>query len=200
MIEIVIDDSEFKELPEIFERMGEVAMPYAETAMQLSVDAVVGVVAEYPPSTEANEPGRMSLKTHQPMGYYERGAGWWYPVKRVKTLGPQRGTAHGAKGPKNKAQRELFESMAVAGYKLRMTSERLMAQWTTRVNRVDDGLDGIIGNRASYKDYVNGMLQARIHAARGWKRIDAAIAEVEPDIDAAWKDFLDKLVQLFKKS
>lgn len=44
----------------------------AESAKEIVQTPGLGV---YPPQTEANQPGRYSLKTHQKMGYYVRGAG-----------------------------------------------------------------------------------------------------------------------------
>lgn len=61
----------------------------------------------------------------------------------------------------------------------RKTSETLGRKWATRTQ--DDGLTGIVGNKASYGPYVQDRdFQARFHGARGWKTVqDVAEAEAE---------------------
>jgi hypothetical protein len=58
---------------------------YLADAMQDALFTIQGEIgyASYPPATEANRPGRVD-QDGNPMGYYERGRGWWYPVKRTQ--------------------------------------------------------------------------------------------------------------------
>ena len=60
----------------------------------LMIQGEVGY-ASYPPADEANAPGRVD-KDGEPMGYYERGRGWWYPVKNPATLSGMNSVADGA--------------------------------------------------------------------------------------------------------
>lgn len=178
MSEKTLELREFEQLVRDLERAREIAMPHVQQAMENSLAALDDVLKEYPPSTEANQPGRFSLKTHRLMGYYERGRGWWYPVMRKKTLGPQAGKRAGAVAlPKH-----LRGMARAAGYKLRRTSERLGTKWTRQVMTTDDAVVGEIGTTVSYADYVQGDRQSRIHQARGWKTADEALDEVESDI------------------
>jgi hypothetical protein len=169
----------------------EICVPLAMEAMDKSTLAVLGIVSVYPPETEANQPGRFSIKTHRPMGYYDRGVGWWYPVKRKSSLGENPMKTKGAQQLGKRKQARV----GAAGYKLGKRSERLRARWAHEVKVEEDAIVGEIGNSASYQRYVNGMDQARIHAARGWKRIDMAIDEAMPDIEAAWQEMIDGWAQ-----
>ena len=75
----VLEIKGFDELLKALKETPKKVMPYLKKAMTLSVRAVQERVAEYPPSTEANQPGRISIKNHKPMSYYERGRGWLPP-------------------------------------------------------------------------------------------------------------------------
>lgn len=66
----------------------------AMTDVVFMIQGEVGY-ASYPPATEANQPGRVDANG-EPMGYYERGRGWWYPVKNAATLGGVNSVSGGA--------------------------------------------------------------------------------------------------------
>jgi hypothetical protein len=62
----------------------------------------------------------------------------------------------------------------------RDTSEQLQDSWVTEVK---DPFQGVIGNKASYSNYVMGSEQAEFHARHGWKRLD----KIAGDLDRSGK-------------
>lgn len=85
------------ELLDAIEKAPQQVRTYLTDAMQDVLFMIQGEIgyASYPPATEANQPGRVDADG-EPMGYYERGRGWWYPVKNAATLGGVNGVAEGA--------------------------------------------------------------------------------------------------------
>lgn len=189
-----------EELKKALRDAPEIAIPIAKEAMFKSIAAIEGRVKPYPPSTDANQPGRVDAHG-KPMGYYERGRGWWYPIIQRATMEAaayrdDEGKLHyGKSRGAIKAKRKQQQALGIAGYKLRATSEDLKGKWAKKVRQVGKGVEGIIGNSASYVDYVVGMSQARIHAERNWPRIDTALEDSIPDIEAAWTEALDELAK-----
>jgi hypothetical protein len=141
--------------------------------MTAAVRTLKSAVAQYPPASEANAKGRFNIKTGKPMGYYERGRGWWYPVMRRGTLGESPRKSEGAM--------RVAKGWGFAGYKLAKggTSETLGRKWTTKSEM--GGLRRVIGNAASYGPVVQDRnKQAAIHARRGWKTIQQVATEQWP--------------------
>lgn len=138
-------------------------------------------VQKYPPATEANQPGRISIKTHKPMGYYQRGKGWWYPIKSkvAKGSGDRKGSA------------KFRKFTGVTGYRLRATSERYGTQYY--VKRMPFG--AAVGNRASYARYVGGITQSRKMAAIGWRKYGDVARELAPYITFVFQAWTDKLLE-----
>jgi hypothetical protein len=191
-----LDLKNFNQMVQHLEKAPEIAAPHLVDAMQKSVALVHDLLAEYPPSTEANQPGRYSLRTHRPMGYYERGRGYWYPIMRKETLGSRTGKRQGAVPlPKH-----LRGMAAVAGYKLRRTSERLGSRWTTRVETNDNAIQGVIGTTVSYADYVQGQNQAAFQGAHGWQTaaevLQDAAGEIKGYFEEAAKNIAEELRQI----
>jgi hypothetical protein len=191
----------FDELLEWLKKAPKAVMPFISKAMRLSVRAVEENISEYPPSTAANQPGRVD-KNGKAMGYYERGRGYWYPVMKASTLGDKLGVAFGSETAKRAATRNKVKSIpTVAGYKLSKggTSEMLGRSWTTHVIEADGAVLGEIGNRVSYAGYVQGPAsqQASLMAGIGWTNADEALAKSEDTIDEAFgmalQDFLATL-------
>ncbi len=149
-------------------------------------------VAKYPSSTEANQPGRFSRVTQKPMGYYERGRGWWYPIMRAATLGQKQTKARGA----IRAPGYVKKSSRVVGYKLAGggKSEALGRHWAMTMTVNSALLRGTLSNSASYAGYVQGDLQNRLHRARGWQTINDVVemqrAQITETIQKAIIDFL----------
>jgi len=69
--------------------------------------------ASYPPSSEANMPGRFD-SNGDPMGYYERGRGWWYPVKRPETLAGMNSVSMGVQDIKSAYKRHKINLKNIA--------------------------------------------------------------------------------------
>lgn len=152
-------------------------------------------LAEYPPATEANQPGRYSLRTRRPMGYYERGRGYWYPVMRKQTLGNRAGKRLGV----IPLPSHLKGITAVAGYKLRRTSERLGARWTTQVVVTAEAIQGEIGTTVSYADYVQGQNQAGFHGAHGWETAAEALQDAAGEIRGYFEEASQNIAGELKK-
>lgn len=117
----------------------EKAMGAVKRAVRRGTVHVKARIAEYPPESEANRPGR-TYPDGSLMGYYQRGRGWMEPH-----VSPE----------------------GAVSYVLRGTSEKLGTRWTIKFE--DGGLTGIAGNNASYAPYVQGDQQAWFHALRNWK-------------------------------
>jgi len=193
----IIQIEGLEKLLDALEKTPEVIVPLLKDAMNKSVRAIQARVAEYPPSTEANQPGRISVKTHEPMGYYERGRGWWYPIMRPWTdAGQKVGKAFGM----IEASSKIRMATQVQGYKLAGggKSEMLGKSWTVAVGAGKDGVVGEIGNNTSYAPWVQGDKQWNVHAKRGWKTLDTALEESMDDINGFFGDALDEWTKSIK--
>ncbi len=178
----------------------------AMTDITFLIQGELGYAGGYPPSSEANSPGRYD-QNGRPMGYYERGRGWWYPVVNEETLAGVDSVAEGAI-TEERAFRRLkkikTKNTAVVGYKLAKnergepgTSEVLGKNWTTNVTREEAGVQGEVGTLVSYADFVQGYDVAAIHLSRGWEDMDTRVERLLPDIDLrldqALGDYLESL-------
>lgn len=175
-------------------RIPEKIMPYAQKAMLESLRLLQERFSEYPPSSEANAPGRID-KDGRPMGYYERGRGWWYPVLRSRSLGNKRGVSEGALSAKQAAKQYRMKSVPiVAGYKLAGggTSEMLGRSWDVGIQAGKNEIVGLVKNNASYADFVQGPGQAQIHKMRGWKPISQSLDESVAEIEEIFSDWIGK--------
>lgn len=195
--EVVVELKGFDEAIAWLERAPETAIPLFEQAMTRGLAAVAGRVKAYPPATEANRPGRV-MADGRPMGYYERGQGWWYPVKQAKTLGGLRLKTQGVKI----LGKRIAAKAGIAGYKLIRSSERLREHWTTQVTRLINGVEGTIGSVVSYAGTVQGFVsrdprQAQLPASRDWPSIETALTDSLPDLEAAFAEAVDELVADF---
>jgi len=181
------------ELLKALETAPEVAVPLATRAMTQSVALVQDTLATYPPSTEANRPGRFDANG-EPLGYYERGRGWWYPLKRP-IYGPFLPGQLGKRGGVVRLGKRKAATLKVAGYKLRRTSERLGTKWTNRVQVFDQAIVGEVGTTVSYADAVQGASQADYHTQRGWQTADQVLAAKAPEIIEFFEQAANDLVR-----
>jgi hypothetical protein len=201
-------------MPEVFEvegweafqdalaRQPEVAVPIIVDSMDKVGSIVTGRVKAIPPAGPGNQKGRLD-SNGQPMGFYERGRGWWYPVKGQKTLGEKPLKSRGTQGAPKALEK------AIAGYKLAKgkngnpgTSEQLSRSfsWTPPAPSGDgSSIDVTVGNNASYTKEVTGPHtdQAKRMAAIGWVSIDDAVANSRDDIDAICQEALNRLATDF---
>ncbi|HZQ08612.1 MAG TPA: hypothetical protein VFD70_18665 [Anaerolineae bacterium] len=134
---------------------------FANRVLMAGGQAIQRRMATYPRSRSV--PGRVSLKTHKPMGYYKRGTGWFYPIMR--------------KGK-------------VRGYRnTHATSETLGRRWAISSR---GPLTVVVGNNASYGPWVQSATklgdgrgpQARVHTATGWKTDQQVLNEEGKNIVA----------------
>ena len=169
-----------------------------ERAVGQATMILIGILSEYPPATEANRPGRIREVYGRPdesgrrrvylrpVGYYERNRGWWDPRMKRESLPTKTGKARGA----ILATKRIRTLYKVAGYKLRKggESQHLGRSWSSRVTATESGVTGIIGNNASYVDFVQGTRQTKLSRRRGWTSVDDAIGKARDDIEAICKD------------
>jgi hypothetical protein len=179
----VMDIRGLDELLKAIETMPDTAIPILTQAMEASTLLVAGVLRQYPPATESNQPGRIG-RDGRPMGYYERGAGWWYPVVTERTMTGRTGKRLGKMRTK---------TAGVVGYKLIRSSQKLGKRWAVKVIAGEASVTGMIGTNVSYAEYVEGDKQAAIHAAHHWPTTTTALTETEPDIYALFDEALEKL-------
>jgi hypothetical protein len=194
----------FDELLAAWEQLPKEALVELKQAMQQAVYLLQEHLAEYPPSTDANRPGRTNPATGKPMGFYERGQGWWYPIMRRATLGTKPKKSAGSM--LSTRARKLFGEpgglgmLGVAGYKLRRESEMLGRSWTTQVTQTENAIAGEVGTRVSYAPWlVDDEKQARRMQAIGWVTVGTTMSAEEEAIyaifEAAVEDVLNKFVR-----
>lgn len=186
------------ELLAAWDKLPEEARAELTEAMQQAVYLLQAQLAQYPPSTAANRPGRTGADG-RPLGFYERGQGWWYPLMRRATLGAKPLKSAGAM-QKSRADK-LFGGFGmghagVAGYKLRRTSETFGRSWTTRVTSGDGFIVGEVGTDTSYAPWlVDDARQARRMQQIGWATAGTALSEAEADIDAVFEQAVDDVLK-----
>jgi hypothetical protein len=174
-VEMTITESD----PTFFDALREPAkfMPILAESMKNIIEIYEERASVYAPESEANHPGRFSLVNHLPMGFYERGRGWWYPIMRQHTLGfgGVQTIQPTMKAPKTKEITALravgMEIQGVVGYHLRETSEQMGDRWSTEVQQQSDAVLGMLSNTASYSGLVQGLMQAKLHRTRDWKTV-----------------------------
>lgn len=170
-VEIDYQDEEFfqaLENPEGF-------LPILGDAMENILSVFEVVASEYAPESEANRPGRYD-REGRPMGYYERGRGWWYPLVMKTTISPMDELPtlkpH-MLAPKTLESRTLLAEgfKGVAGYRLIPNSEKMHDQWEQGVGITQREVVGFLRNRASYSNYVQGSEQIKLHEMREWQTV-----------------------------
>lgn len=89
-------------------------LPFLHDAMvdvTFLIQAQLGYANGYAPASEANQPGRVNAEG-EPLGYYERNRGWWYPVKRPETLGGMNSVGEGAQTLDSALRRHKMKNVA----------------------------------------------------------------------------------------
>jgi hypothetical protein len=172
-------------------------LPFATQAMENSVAAIHDGVATYPDATAANAPGRVD-RNGKPMGYYERGKGWWRPLLRATTV-LAHGTMAGGKYGKS-IGRGIYPTGGkvpqVAGYKLNPSSEKLGQSWTTDVQSFEEGgVVGEVGTNTSYADPVQGAGQSDVMEAIGWQAVHDTVEGLTETIVGYFSDAFDDYLE-----
>ena len=197
----------FDSLRKAFDQAPQTAMPIVVKAMDKAALAIIGEVKGYPPVTAANAPGRThiikvgGIPREVPMGYYERGRGWWEPITTNSRRGAQIAflkQRKGTRGVFGKTRGILLSKNVnnVVGYKLRGSSEELGRSWAHKTEMEGSEIVTSVGNNASYVDYVNGpkSRQNALMGMRGWEAIDDGLDKSIPDLDAIYSDAADEIV------
>ncbi len=168
-MEIIITESD----PKFFEALRDPQgfLPILAEAMRKIVENFAEVSSRYAPENEGNQPGRWSLRTKRPMGYWERGVGWWEPKGKAKEGVPTISLGKPKRTPEGVTSLSAMGIEGVGGYKLKNRSEQLGSRWTTEVEQGDEVV-GTVRNTASYSSYVQGLYQARLHEARDWQTFE----------------------------
>ena len=176
-------------------------VPYAETAMDHIMDEFKSEMEVYAPESEANAPGRTD-RNGEPMGYYERGRGWWYPIKGRDTI-LQAGRLVGAGQGLSRARfGKTFgvikggRKFGVAGYKLIPSSQQMGDRWVNAVQSDQDSVIGTLYNGASYSGFVQGPSQTALMAERQWSNIDSVwySDEMQGTLDKELGNALDQFL------
>ena len=165
-------------------------LPFQVTAMENIMTAYQKVAEVYAAESEANRPGRRDSKG-RPMGYYERGRGWWKPItthirpalmSELPTLGLHPKAPHtmgadvlGAVGIEG-----------VTGYELMGGSEQMHDRWSWNISTAEGEVVGNLVNTASYSGSVQGLEQIPLHKERGWRTVMSSWdeADVQRTVDA----------------
>lgn len=165
----------------VMETIGDKGQTLVLKAMNDIALAVESEMKPYPPATEANRPGRVNSKG-KPLGYYERGRGWWYPVMAARQLGAELGKRQGQ----------------VRGYKLAGggLSQRLQAKWTSTAYKEGRDYVAEVGTNVTYAPFVQGSKQPALFKRRGWKTADEVLTKLEPDIVRRLNRLTDELLSL----
>jgi hypothetical protein len=200
-----INDERFQRFLDDLVKAPEKVLPYASRAMELSTLEVKSQMAQYPPETEANRPGRVHMVKRatkhalesrlEPMGYYERGKGWWSPIKRrekLNSIAEQRGGFGRSIGRGVIRKRGVSH---VVGYKLHPNSENLGKKWVTEVRLFNRGVMGVVGNNVTYAPFVQGDKQSKLFAMRKWMNLDSGLENASPTINEAFSKEMDKYIK-----
>ena len=137
-------------LEELKRRIASGEQKILRDAMGRVLNDIWDEVAQYPPSSPANLPGRINAQG-KPLGYYERGRGWWYPVMNKATIDGKKGATRGqmtAQQAVNRVKNKGAINRA-AGYKLAGggKSEVLGKRWYMSIQNSGVGVVGVIENR-----------------------------------------------------
>jgi len=153
----------------------QIAAPEIEKAVGRSLIAIYGKAGPYPP-----QPPRDRAES---FNTYMRGIGHFPRSSFVGAKRKARGAY--AAGPRGGQVRRTSEDLGqkaahktfFSGY---MATTR--GQWKTKGRVTAQGFLGILGNTASYADYVQGEKQASYHAQTGWVKLSDAARQVTTQI------------------
>ena len=151
---------------------------FAEPAMMNIMEEFKAEMEVYAPESEANAPGRFDPEG-RPMGYYERGRGWWYPIMQKMTLidagrlaGAGQGRSRARFGKNVGVLVGGRRKYGVAGYKLIASSQQMGSRWVVTLITDGNNITGNLFNGASYSDIVQGRGQSALMAERQWSNVD----------------------------
>lgn len=165
--DIYIDVKDLNLLKTRLKKFGDTVNKYMTAMAQEAGNLVIKQqgLKKYPPSTEANQPGRFSLTNHRAMGYYQRGKGWNYP---------------------------LFKDGEVRGYKNTGKSERYGTQFS--VERYENGAK-IINRASYAPYLTDEEKQSSKMAAIGWRKMIDVAKERLPQIKKIFDKWVQKALK-----
>ena len=162
-----IETRDFDALIRALRETPEIAYPIMGRAMDQSLIVLTGMLRPYPAEPDRMRSGRLNT--------YVRGQGFF----------PRAAFAEG-----QRARRGAYDVGQV-----RRVSERLGTKWTYQTRPIPDGIEGELGNTASYAQIVQGDLQPPYHAQTGWLRLGDGMEDAEPDIVRIWGDAADEVLE-----
>lgn len=182
-------------LSSVLSAIVEKAIPIASRAVAQCLEAIQRRTQVIPGATEANQAGRKDEKG-RPIGWYERNKGYWYPVKKIKTLGDHPTRRGGA----IKLSKKQQAALSIAGYKNDFSSEQSRFKWRIKVTPSQSMVEGSLENEASYSGAVFGWKadeprQATLMASIGWRSIDDGISEANGAMQSALGTAADEIVK-----
>jgi len=200
-----LDVSQFEKVIAAMKKAPEKAIPIFKLAMTDALRILQGELKEYPPSSDANRPGRVHMITlhrkagdvqaERPQGYYEQGRGWWYPLTKQALKGPT-GVNVGQQTEKQAFRRfKVKEPGMLSGYRLIASSEQLGRSWAVDVQQTETAITGEIGTNTSYADYVQGNKMPALFKKRGWRSVDTILKEQTPKIVGVFDNAADEIIK-----
>lgn len=166
-----LDKAGFDELRAALRDAPDTVLPIARRAMDDSLRFVIAILRPYPPQPSRSRADRFNT--------YVRGIGH-FPLASFEEGG--------------RKKRGAYKEGARGG-RVRRTSERMGEKWTYEVRSTDGGLEGILGNTASYSDVVQGQKRPPFHRRTGWVTWPEALIQAEPQILRRFEQATDELLE-----
>ncbi len=186
LIEIAVNDGVTAKLKTLED------LSFVNAALTAGAVALKAKLAVYPPSQ--SRPGRYSLRTRRPMGWYKRGTGWMEPILSRQRRGPllSRAAMGGLVGNPSPS----IPSVVIGYRNRRATSETFGRKWAIYSR---GPLEVVIGNNTSYGPWAKSAVrvgsagpQSRLLRAYGWSTVDQDVAGEEKSIVARVESELQK--------
>lgn len=171
---VIIRVEGLEQIQRAFQVAPQLAAPIVGQAVDRSLRLIRGVVQPYPP-----QPDRWRAKT---FNKYVRGVGQMTRAsfdEGGSYIGPREGPRGGMP---------------------RLTSEDLGQKWTLQVKLQPTGFLGILGNTASYANFVQGSEQPAYHAATGWVTIVDAVKQKAGQIQQLFSNAAVALVNALRRA
>lgn len=163
-------------LPELFDAVEEIFLPFATKAMALSLAHLQGIVSPYPAQPDRGRGKHFNT--------YVRGVGF-YPRSAFIQDDNEAGGYRVKKRTKKTS--------------IRFTSQQMDKRYVHIVRPIGSGVEGVLLNMAIYSGYVIGSKngaetphQAPYHAETGWPNKDDSLAQAMPFINDQCEAAIDQ--------
>ena len=120
---------------------------YLSRSMDKATKFLARKIAIYPPKTEANMPGRFSLRTRRPMGHYVRGRGWVTPGGRQTGSSETLGKSWTTRITNNGRRGEVGTNVSYARFvhdKLKQARFHNARGWKTTQQVADENAEDVL--------------------------------------------------------